>query len=190
MLSVNYVAEDRIVKANPTDAGWDLKCIEEVTFQPGDCKCLPVGTFLDIDRSPEAFQPKLACSKQHTGHWAMGTPIEESKSFPLGKMIDIRGRSGLAKEGFIAHYGTVDETYQSEISVVLHYNPPEERPTWKKMLNILTLGLYFNKPSYTFAKGDKVCQMVFMPFYNVDMKKVERDENWKEDRGGWGSTGS
>jgi len=187
MLKVNYVAPEKVVKANPTDAGWDVSCIEDIVFEPGDCKFLATGLFLEMEKGVENYQPMLAIQRElSAGNHTFGKPIHENRSTPWGKMIDIRGRSGLAKKGFLCHYGTVDETYHSEIGVVLHYNPPETRPMWKKVLNHMFMGLIFNKPSYRFIKGDRVCQLVFMPFYNVELSRVE---SVKEDRGGFGHTG-
>lgn len=83
----------------------------------------------------------------------------------LGWEARIRGRSGLASRGIVAHHGTIDHLYRLEVKVILHNFSPE--PFWVE-------------------PGDRIAQMTVAPIYPVTLvaAKVEPTE-----RGGFGSTG-
>lgn len=77
----------------------------------------------------------------------------------------LRGRSGLASRGIMAHYGTIDHLYRQEVKVILHNLSAEP-------LQI--------------QPGDRVAQLCLAPVYPVRLVPgvVERTG-----RGGLGSTG-
>lgn len=78
----------------------------------------------------------------------------------------IRGRSGLASRGIVAHHGTIDHLYRKEVKVIIHNLSQEE---------------------FQVEIGDRVAQLTFAPVYPVEISegKIELTE-----RGGFGSTGS
>ena len=77
----------------------------------------------------------------------------------------IRGRSGLASRGILAHPGTIDHLYRQEVKVIIHNLSGE---------------------SFWVEPGDRVAQLSLAPVYPVELieAKVEPTE-----RGGFGSTG-
>lgn len=89
--------------------------------------------------------------------WAM--QLEE------GWEARVRGRSGLASRGIVAHHGTIDHLYRLEVKVILHNLSAD--PFWVE-------------------PGDRVAQMSVAPVYPVALVRAEVEET---DRGGFGSTG-
>lgn len=89
--------------------------------------------------------------------WAM--QLEE------GWEARIRGRSGLASRGIIAHHGTIDHLYRLEVKVILHNLSTEK---------------------FLVEPGDRVAQMSLAPIYPVTLVETQIEET---DRGGFGSTG-
>lgn len=77
----------------------------------------------------------------------------------------IRGRSGLASKGILAHHGTIDHLYRKEVKVILHN---------------------FSSESFKIKAGDRIAQLSFAPVYPVTLAggQVTLTE-----RGGFGSTG-
>ena len=136
---LNYVAPYKLEKANPKDAGFDLRSTETVEFEPGDVKVVSTGCALQRDYD----------------HLDREKRIE----------IHLRGRSSLAVKGFVTHFGTIDETYNSEIKVIM---------------------AYFGKEKYTINENDKIAQLVFCHLAPVSLTAVD---NISPDRGGFGSSG-
>jgi dUTP pyrophosphatase len=77
----------------------------------------------------------------------------------------VRGRSGLASRGIIAHHGTIDHLYRQEVKVILHNFTPD--PFWVE-------------------PGDRVAQMSVAPVYPVTIVQADIAPT---ERGGFGSTG-
>ncbi len=84
---------------------------------------------------------------------------------PIGWEAQIRGRSGLASKGLVAHPGTIDALYREELKVILHNLSSED---WK------------------IALKDRVAQMKLSRVWTVELveSKVQ-----KTSRSGLGSTG-
>jgi len=154
-------------KANPTDAGWDLQCLEDFTLSPGEFKLVDTGVQLNILQ--EWGLPFFNVGSPGDRG---GSPMEVNYGrgyqtcTKFGLEVQVRGRSGLATKGIFAHVGTVDETYHSPIKIVL-YN--------------------LGKKEYKFTAGDRVGQIVFSTFLPVEMLPVKVVV---EDRGGFGSSGN
>jgi len=94
-------------------------------------------------------------------------------SMPPDVECQVRGRSGFAFKGVFAHFGTVDSNFRGEVGPIL-FN--------------------MNDIPFTIYKGERVCQVVFVPKlgkYYKDIKMVEVEEIDETDRGskGFGSTG-
>jgi len=94
-------------------------------------------------------------------------------SMPPEVECQVRGRSGFAFKGVFTHFGTVDSNFRGEVGPIL-----------------------FNMNDFPFQihKGERVCQVVFMPKlgkYYKDIQLIEVDEVDETDRGsnGFGSTG-
>lgn len=90
--------------------------------------------------------------------WAM--QLEE------GWEARIRGRSGLASRGIVAHYGTIDHTYRKEVKVLIHNLSGED---------------------FDIKVGDRIAQLSFAPVFPVHLEEgmIEMTQ-----RGGFGSTGT
>ncbi len=95
-------------------------------------------------------------------------PIGVCVEIPEGFVGDIRPRSGLAKKGIVAQYGTVDAPYRGEIQVTL--------------VNV-------GDASYTILPYERVAQLVVLPIFLESLEEV--DSLTESDRGdsGFGSTG-
>lgn len=77
----------------------------------------------------------------------------------------IRGRSGLAARGIVAHLGTIDHLYRQEVKVILHN---------------------FSGGEFRVEVGDRVAQLTFAPVYPVKLTSGQVETT---SRGGFGSTG-
>ena len=77
----------------------------------------------------------------------------------------IRGRSGLASRGIVAHHGTIDHLYRQEVKVIIHNLSGDE---------------------FAVECGDRVAQMSFAPVYPVTLTQGQVQVT---QRGGFGSTG-
>ncbi|MBQ4300279.1 MAG: dUTP diphosphatase [Lachnospiraceae bacterium] len=92
-------------------------------------------------------------------------------AIPEGYFGGIYARSGLSsKEGLRPANctGVVDADYRGEIKVALHNDSDFER---------------------TITPGQKIAQMVIMPFLSVEFQQVEQLDNTDRGEGGFGSTG-
>ncbi|MBR1572574.1 MAG: dUTP diphosphatase [Lachnospiraceae bacterium] len=92
-------------------------------------------------------------------------------AIPEGYFGGIFARSGLSsKEGLRPANctGVVDADYRGEIKVALHNDSDFER---------------------TITPGQKIAQMVIMPFLSVEFQQVEQLDNTERGEGGFGSTG-
>ena len=97
-------------------------------------------------------------------------PTGLAVDIPIGYEIQVRPKSGLALKhgiGILNSPGTIDAGYRGEIQVIV---------------------INFGKEAYTFAKGQKIAQLVLKPV--IQAKYIE-GELGTSDRGvgGFGSTG-
>ena len=126
------------VKKYPTDSGADICSIENVGIPCGERRLIHTGIYLDI---------------------------------PYGYEVQVRSRSGLAaKNGvFVLNgIGTIDQTYNGEIMVVLQ-----------------NLG---NVP-FEVEVGDRIAQLVLSPIARCEYKQVDSINDTDRGDGGFGSTG-
>ena len=90
---------------------------------------------------------------------------------PIGYEGQIRGRSGLASKGILAHFGTIDNCFRGNICVIL-YNS--------------------TNTFYEIRKWDRVGQLIITPIlHQIPIKEISLDELTKTERGenGFGSSG-
>ena len=83
----------------------------------------------------------------------------------VGWEATIRGRSGLASRGIVAHHGTIDHLYRQEVKVIIHN---------------------LSDADFVVEVGDRVAQMSFAPVYPVALSPGQVEVT---PRGGFGSTG-
>ncbi|MFA7480370.1 MAG: dUTP diphosphatase [Vulcanimicrobiota bacterium] len=92
-------------------------------------------------------------------------PLGWSMQLEEGWEAIVRGRSGLASQGIVAHLGTIDHLYRQEVKVIIHN---------------------FSGSDFVVQTGDRIAQLTFAPVYPVDLKQGEVELT---ERGGFGSTG-
>lgn len=91
---------------------------------------------------------------------------------PIGFAGMIFARSGLATKKGLApanKVGVVDSDYRGEVMVALHNHSLEDR---------------------IISHGERIAQMVIMPFYNAEFLEVDKLDDTDRGSGGFGSTGS
>ena len=156
----------KLAKANPTDAGWDLYPLEEVTFLPGEVKMIDTGCQIKIKQEWGLPFFTIGAPGDRGGATMdiMIKPEKYTAETKFGLEVQVRGRSSMAKKGFFTHMGTVDETYHSPIKVIL---------------------AYFGKEEVTLTPDKAIAQLVFSTFLPVETIEVKEME---ENRGGFGSS--
>jgi dUTP pyrophosphatase len=88
---------------------------------------------------------------------------------PEGYCGQIWARSGLAsKFGIMSMAGLIDSDYRGEVKALL-YNAGQD--------------------SITFEKGDRIAQIIFVPYLQATMEEVKSLNKTKRGKGGFGSTG-
>lgn len=95
-----------------------------------------------------------------------------SMEIPVGYAGMIFARSGLATKKGLApanKVGVVDSDYRGEVMVALHNHSNEDQ---------------------TISHGERIAQMVIMPFYKAKFVEVEELSDTERGSGGFGSTGS
>lgn len=96
-------------------------------------------------------------------------PTGVAMEIPEGHFCYVMGRSGnTIKKGMIVALGLVDEDYRGEIGVMA-FNQSNE--------------------AVSFAKGDRVAQMVILPYPKVEFNEVEELSKTERGTGGYSSTG-
>jgi dUTP pyrophosphatase len=88
---------------------------------------------------------------------------------PYGYEVQVRPRSGLARQGVVAVFGTVDSDYRGEIFVNMH-----------------TLG---GLGPYRIQTGDRIAQLVVAPVAMLPAIEVDELAASERGAGGFGSTG-
>ncbi len=92
-------------------------------------------------------------------------------SIPKGYEGQIRGRSGLALKYGITlanGIGTIDSDYRGEIKIIL-----------------INLG----KENFIIDRGDRIAQLIFMKYEQVDFEEVDFLDDTQRGIGGFGHTG-
>ncbi len=95
-----------------------------------------------------------------------------SMEIPVGYAGMIFARSGLATKKGLApanKVGVVDSDYRGEVMVALHNH---------------------SNTSQTISNGERIAQMVIMPFYKAEFSVVDELSDTKRGSGGFGSTGT
>lgn len=87
---------------------------------------------------------------------------------PDGYEMQIRPRSGLARSGLVAAFGTVDSDYRGEVAVLLHNN---------------------SDVFMSIEDGDRIAQGVLAPVTRAQFEFVNEVSQTARGSGGFGSTG-
>lgn len=97
---------------------------------------------------------------------------------PDGAYAQIKERSSLGFKGLAVRGGVIDHDYRGEIKVMLQYDCPDK------------LGDLFESPQpFVIHVGDRVAQIVFLPYIDVRAIEVTSLSPTTRDGGGFGSTG-
>jgi dUTP pyrophosphatase len=89
---LNHLDAKMPSKANPTDAGWDLSSVEEVSINPGERKLVDTGVVVDMTTSNDIWEAQI---RPRSGN-----------ALKLGLTI-------------VNTPGTIDYTYHNNIKVIL-----------------------------------------------------------------------
>ena len=89
---------------------------------------------------------------------------------PPGYDAQVRPRSGLAKMGVLAVFGTLDSDYRGELFITMH-----------------TVG---GRGPHTVRSGDRIAQLVIAPLASVVLVQVATLSPTQRGAGGHGSTGA
>lgn len=160
-------------KLRATDSGYDLFAAEDCVIEPGETAVIKTGI---------AVQP------------------------PPGYEVQIRPRSGIsAKTKLRVVLGTVDECFRGEVGVIV------DNIEMKALCineEFLTLGLEFSgyvrtlsgeeekldeeypRGTYKVRKGDKIAQMVLVPYASPNVLEVDTLEETDRGGNGFGSSGT
>ena len=87
---------------------------------------------------------------------------------PIGFEGIVRGRSGLASKGIHVHIGTIESSYRGDIGIIITNTT--------------------NK-SFSINRGDRIAQLVFLPYADEEFVEVENLNETERGDGGFGSTG-
>lgn len=88
---------------------------------------------------------------------------------PPGYEAQVRPRSGLAMQGVLVAFGTIDADYRGEI--------------------LVTMYVYGSRTSYSVRNGDRIAQLVVARVPDVEIQQVEELSPTERGSGGFGSTG-
>jgi len=113
---------------------------------------------------------------------------------PDGVYASVRGRSGLSLKGIDVLAGVIDPQYRGEIGVTLTRASSGFCQTYHR-LDSGEIDFKFSQDrekTYRFKKGDRIAQLIFVPFYIYIYPVFEVKRIPKTERGerGYGSTGT
>jgi dUTP pyrophosphatase len=114
-----------------------------------------------------AVEDKLVISPNQTQLIPTGFQVE----LPQGYEAQIRPRSGLAINhniGILNSPGTIDSDYRGEVKVILRN---------------------FGNTDFVVRRGDRIAQMVVVPYVRVTWEEVKGIEETERGNGGFGHTG-
>lgn len=103
------------------------------------------------------------------GQHPVVVPTGIAMEVPAGLDAQFRPRSGLARQGVLATFGTLDADYRGEIMITLYTVAPDIR--------------------YTIQPGDRIAQLVVTRLAAVEFEETETLTETARGAGGHGSTG-
>ena len=122
-----------------------------------------------------------ATSKKYDeyGNVAFGTGI--SIQLPDGYYADLRPRSSISKYDLVLanSVGTIDSDYRGEL--ILKFKPTLRKSTWNN-------GVYETDEVKEYEIGDRIAQLVILPYPKVSFVEVDELTETERGNGGFGST--
>lgn len=101
--------------------------------------------------------------------WPVVVPTGIALEVPLGLDAQLRPRSGLARQGVLSTFGTLDADYRGELMITLYTVAPDI--------------------SYTVSSGDRIAQLVVARLAEVEFEETDELPETARGPGGHGSTG-
>ena len=101
---------------------------------------------------------------------------------PLGYYADLRPRSSISKYDLVLvnSVGTIDSDYRGEL--MLKFKPTLRKSTWNN-------GVYETDEVKEYNVGDRIAQIVVLPYPKVSFVEVDELSETERGHGGFGSTG-
>ena len=122
-----------------------------------------------------------ATSKKYDeyGNVVFGTGI--SIQLPDGYYADLRPRSSISKYDLVLanSVGTIDSDYRGEL--ILKFKPTLRKSTWNN-------GVYETDEVKEYEIGDRIAQLVILPYPKVSFVEVDDLSDTERGTGGFGST--
>ena len=122
-----------------------------------------------------------ATSKEYDEYWnvVFGTGI--SIQLPDGYYADLRPRSSISKYDLVLanSVGTIDSDYRGEL--ILKFKPTLRKSTWNN-------GVYEPDEVKEYGIGDRIAQLVILPYPKVSFVEVDELSETERGTGGFGST--
>ena len=122
-----------------------------------------------------------AVSKEYDeyGNVVFGTGI--SIQLPDGYYADLRPRSSISKYDLVLanSVGTIDADYRGEL--ILKFKPTLRKSTWNN-------GVYETDEVKEYEIGDRISQLVILPYLKVSFVEVDELSDTERGTGGFGST--
>ena len=122
-----------------------------------------------------------ATSKKYDeyGNVVFGTGI--SIQLPDGYYADLRPRSSISKYDLVLanSVGTIDSDYRGEL--ILKFKPTLRKSTWNN-------GVYETDEVKEYEIGDRIAQLVILPYPKVSFVEVDELTETERGNGGFGST--
>ena len=122
-----------------------------------------------------------ATSKKYDeyGNVVFGTGI--SIQLPDGYYADLRPRSSISKYDLVLanSVGTIDSDYRGEL--ILKFKPTLRKSTWND-------GVYETDEVKEYEIGDRIAQLVILPYPKVSFVEVDDLSDTERGTGGFGST--
>lgn len=100
---------------------------------------------------------------------------------PLGYYADLRPRSSISKYDLVLvnSVGTIDSDYRGEL--MLKFKPTLRKSTWNN-------GVYETDEVKEYNVGDRIAQIVILPYPQISFLEVEELSSTDRGTGGFGST--
>lgn len=114
---------------------------------------------------------------------------------PAGYEAQIRPRSGVtAKTKLRAQLGTIDNSYQGELGVIVDNIRPTINKVWADVLIIgdhyISADDLYEVGTYKIRKGDRIAQLVIQRLPETEVVEIDEfSEGSERGEGGFGSTG-
>jgi dUTP pyrophosphatase len=123
------------------------------------CYAHPTDSGMDIRSVEDKYIPSFSTVRVETGV-AFDTPD--------GYELQVRPRSGMAGEGIVCQFGTIDSGYRDSLKIIISNTTNE---------------------SYQIKAGDRIAQIILSPVIQAELFEVKELSKTKRGINGHGSTG-